>query len=226
MGAEKVLAEDIDKEFLAYCATRKWCKKLFSLAKLLYSDDDAHGFGHVLRVTILSFMLALRSRADVDVVVAASLLHDVGRMGEHSGLHHAQVSALIAEPLLRGIGFPEEKIGLAIRAIITHSFSLGIEKRSIEECIVSDADKIDALGAIGVYRMIYYSGERRRGIRSTLSHYNSKIKGLIDELCLEESRKLGEKISVITSSYFTALEKEYRIYEELEEKIKTLASLS
>ncbi len=225
MGAERVLVKDIDRDFLAYCGTRKWCRKLVLLAKLLYSNDDAHGFGHILRVTLLSFMLARRSHADVDVVVAASLLHDVGRIGEHTGLHHAQASAIIAEPLLRGIGFPEEKIGLAIRAIIAHSFSLGAEKRSIEECIVSDADKIDALGAIGVYRMIYYSGERKRGIRDTLSHYNSKIRRLVNELCLEESKRLGEKISLITSNYFTALEKEFSIYEELEENIGRLASL-
>ncbi len=208
---------------VSYCEEREWCKRLISFVAMLYGDDDHHGLDHVLRVTCWSFILASRVRADIDVVVASALLHDIGRSGEWRGVHHAKASSLIASIVLRSLGFPAEKVENVVKAILAHSYSLGFEKTSLEECVVSDADKLDALGAIGVYRAIAYGVDKKRGIEGTLKHYHEKLKKLYGTLCLEVSKEIGKSLAKALEKYFEQLSSEVEGLTELRQRVLNIA---
>lgn len=157
--------------------------------------DEAHGFPHTIRVACNALEIAVEEDADIDVVLAAALLHDVGRAGEDVlGVHHAVLSAELAPTLLRGAGFPVEKIEAVREAILAHSFSLGGRPSTVEACIVSDADKIDALGAIGFYRMTLVSGETGRPPGDTVAHFYEKLRLLPGLMCTRAGRARAERL--------------------------------
>lgn len=134
--------------------------------------------------------------ADIDVVLAAALLHDVGRSGENTlGVHHAELSAELATLILRGAGFPADKIDSVRRAVLEHSYSRGAKPSSVEACVVSDADKLDALGAIGFYRMALVSGELGRPPGDAVNHFYEKLSRLPGLMCTRAGRARAEKLA-------------------------------
>lgn len=188
---------------------REWLRRLLAVTAAMYPPDDVHGLGHVLRVTCLALKLVEGLEADVDVVVAAGLLHDIGRVSEDwSGIHHAVLSAIIAPWLLRSVGFPEEKISRVVEAILSHSFSLGFKPGSVEAAAISDADKLDAIGAVGIYRAAAEGFRRRRGIKGTIRHYYEKLARLRDMLILPAARRIAEERTRLLDEFFKELELE------------------
>jgi len=120
----------------------------------------------------------------VDVVAAAALLHDAGRpLEKMTGQHHAVLSARLAAAVLESIGFPAEKIGRAIEAIEGHSYSGGGSVDTPEACLLRDADRLDALGALGYARMVYHGCVIGRGIADAEEHYREKLARLPETLC-------------------------------------------
>ena len=120
-------------------------------------DDLAHGWEHVKRVYDLAEQIAHQENADMFVVGAAALLHDLGRaapaeIAPDVAEHHADLSVLLARVLLSEQHVAQEQKEAILHAILAHSFSRGIEPRTLEARIVRDADRIDALGAIGILR--------------------------------------------------------------------------
>ncbi|MGC8838045.1 MAG: HD domain-containing protein, partial [Anaerolineae bacterium] len=91
-------------------------------ARALYTENDpAHGFDHVLRVLALAERIARAEGADLEIVRAAALLHDVGREEEaRTGRCHAQVSAARAREVLHG--HPPERVEAVAQAIAAHRF--------------------------------------------------------------------------------------------------------
>jgi uncharacterized protein len=127
-------------------------------ARQLYTDDDpVHDFDHILRVLALAERIGATEGADMEVLRAAALLHDVGRVeAEASGQDHAQFAAMRARQILDGA--PPEKVDAAVEAILAHRFRSGPPPDSLEGRVLFDADKLDAIGAIGVARAFAYSG--------------------------------------------------------------------
>jgi uncharacterized protein len=126
-------------------------------ARHYYADtaDPAHDFDHVRRVTAMAERIARAEGADVDVVRAAALLHDVGR-GDPAGRDHAEVSAERAREILHA-RMPNQ-VEAVIQAILQHRFRSGPPPQSLEARCLFDADKLDSIGAIGVARAFAYSG--------------------------------------------------------------------
>ncbi len=121
------------------------------------ADDPAHDFDHVLRVTDLAVRLAEAEGADVDIVRTAALLHDVGRKeAEARGLDHAEYAAERAQDILAG--YPPDQVAAVVEAIRAHRFRAGPSPATLEAQVLSDADKLDAIGAIGVARAFAYGG--------------------------------------------------------------------
>ncbi len=178
------------------------------LVKLLMPLDDVHGLGHVLRVRKLALELASEIGEDIDVEVLelASLLHDMGRIAGHE--NHAVVSAKIAELLLTLANYPREKIEKVVDAILSHSYSLGRSPKFIEGMILSDADKLDALGAIGVARVIAYGERYRRNFRASLEHFKSKILKLKEMLYTDVAKRRAEKLSQFVEEFVRQFESE------------------
>ena len=121
-------------------------------ARTLYENADAaHSFDHVLRVTRLAVHLAEAEGADVTVVRTAALLHDVA--DERSDHHLA--SAQVARDLLADM--PPAFVDAVAHCIEAHRFSTPPEPATLEAQCLNDADKLDAIGAIGVARVFAFA---------------------------------------------------------------------
>lgn len=194
-------------------------KREVLLVKSILGDDDAHGWPHVERVARLALRIAIDlGNVDYDVLGASVLYHDLGRPLEGVlGIHHALLSARLARARLKTLGWEREKIALVENAILSHSYSLsksiGVKPESVEAMILSDADKLDALGAIGVARVIITGIHVGRSICNSLEHFKSKILRLPSLLYTEPAKRIAEKLRVIVEHYVKSLEEELGFYE-------------
>lgn len=139
-----------------------WRPRLEALLQAQTSHQDgAHDVGHVQRVVAMALRLAqTEPQADRLVILAAALLHDIVNVPKNSPdrPRASQLAAELAVRLLASAGFPPEKLPGVAHAIAAHSFSAGITPTSIEAQIVQDADRLEALGAIGAARTFYIAG--------------------------------------------------------------------
>ncbi len=115
-------------------------------------DDPAHGWEHVQRVYHLALSIASEEGADALITGLAALLHDIGRLIHRKGMHHALVSVAEAREILVRYPLEQEQVEAILHAIEAHSFSQGIEPRTLEARVLRDADRLDGLGAIGILR--------------------------------------------------------------------------
>ena len=147
----------------------EWRARLAAMAVPDDGADGAHDATHVARVwRAAASLLAEHPEADPLIVLAACHLHDIVNLPKQHP-DRARASRMAAERarrLLADAGFPADKLDGVVHAIEAHSFSAGIAPRTIEACIVQDADRLDALGAVGLARLYYTAG--RMG--SALAH--------------------------------------------------------
>jgi len=116
-----------------------------------------HDFDHVLRVLKLAERIARAENADPQVVRAAVLLHDVGRrQAEAAGVDHAMAAARRAKEIL--VGHPPMKVEKIVGAVAAHRFRTEPKPSTLESQVLYDADKLDAIGAVGVARAFAYGG--------------------------------------------------------------------
>ena len=193
-------------------------KALYELSKIVMGRDPVHGWPHVERVLGLVLRLSekYRDRIDLEALVTATLLHDIGRRFEEDyGEHHAVISARLARHLLEAMGYGEDFISRVEEIILSHSFSLKKKPESLEAMILSDADKLDAIGAIGVVRAFMLGGERRETIEDKVNHFYEKLLKLKELLYLEESIRIAERRHKFLEEFLRELERdleESRIY--------------
>lgn len=169
-----------------------------------------HDATHVLRVRNLALKIA-REIENIDeyVLELAALLHDIGRRGsERTGEHHARTSARLARKLLLDMGLERDIVERICRVIEEHSFSRGTEQTSLEAIVLSDADKLDAIGAIGIARAFMMSGELGRTIEETLEHFENKLLGLHRVLRTEQARKLAERRAEFLRKFYEEILRE------------------
>lgn len=126
-------------------------------ARQLYErSGSGHDFDHVIRVLELAQRIALTEGADLAIVRTAALLHDVGE-NEGRKDHHLR-GAAIARDILQDE--PQEFVEAVAHAIEAHRFRADPTPCTLEAQVVSDADKLDAIGAIGVARVFAHAGSR------------------------------------------------------------------
>ena len=122
--------------------------------------DPVHGFDHIQRVYLMAERLAKAEGADLEIVSAAALLHDIEGShpaGDERHNHHQQ-SADIAAEILREEGWPPERIAAVQHCIRAHRYRDNREPpATLEAKVIFDADKLDVLGAIGVVRVLGYA---------------------------------------------------------------------
>lgn len=129
-------------------------------ARFAVMVDLAHGWEHVERVYRLALHIAESEGGERFIVGAAALMHDLGRSAPEEHRHHADISVELAQEILREHEVPEWVRQRITHAILAHSFSLNKEAETIEARIVRDADRLDALGAIGILRWAVVSEQR------------------------------------------------------------------
>jgi uncharacterized protein len=122
--------------------------------------DAAHDLAHTQRVVANAKKLLDTETADSEIVVAAAWLHDcIVLPKNHPGRNKASAyAAEKAVSFLKTTDFPPGKFNAVYHAIESHSFSANIAPETIEAQIVQDADRIDALGAIGIARCFTVGG--------------------------------------------------------------------
>jgi uncharacterized protein len=128
--------------------------------------DSAHDLAHIQRVVKNAELILRTEEADPETVIAAAWLHDCVTLPKNHP-DRKKASLLAADKatgFLKRTSFPEFKIEQVSHAIEAHSYSAGIQAQTKEACIVQDADRLDALGAIGIARCFLIGGSMNRAL--------------------------------------------------------------
>jgi uncharacterized protein len=200
-----------------------WEARLAALVRRGPTGDVAHDVAHVERVVKNGKRLGRREGANLAVVVPAAWLHDIVVVPKDSP-DRSRASALAAAEatrLLDGIGFPAELLPPIAHAIEAHSFSAAIEPRTLEAMVVQDADRLDALGAIGVARCFATSGSMGRALycaddpmgatralddrEYALDHFAVKLFRVAESLRTESGRAEGRRRADFLRTYVAEL---------------------
>jgi uncharacterized protein len=200
-------------------------------AQTWYQNADAvHDFEHVQRVYRMAERLAQDEGADLEIVRAAALLHDVEGTapGEAARSNHHYASADFATEVLTGEGWPQERITAVQHCIRAHRFRDNREPpKTIEAQVLFDADKLDVLGAIGAARVVIYaalagqplyatpserflqSGEKEQGEPHSAYHeFLFKLSKIKDRLFTQTARSLAEERHHYLQAFFDQLKLE------------------
>jgi uncharacterized protein len=190
-------------------------------------DDPAHGWEHIQRVYKLALYIAERESADFFIVSMAALMHDMGHLSTGKTGHHADLSMSMAGGLLTVYDVPNDTQEAILHAIAAHSFSLGIEPRTLEAKVVRDADRLDSLGAIGILRWAITGAVRRTGDTQTyhpddpfaerhilddrrymLDHFFTKLLKLSSIMTTQTGRVLAEQRTAFMHMYLDEFRRE------------------
>ncbi|MEQ9716071.1 MAG: HD domain-containing protein [Candidatus Asgardarchaeum sp.] len=176
------------------CDLEKYLDKIMFFSKAIMGKSFHHGWPHVERVLNVAHKISQKEGGHYPIIKAAVFLHDIGRYVERSlNSHHAVLSADIAKEFLKSIGVCDYHISEITHIIISHSFTSGIKPRSLEAKIVSDADKIDALGAVGVIRAFLFGESNGRSPNDTLQHFIDKLFKLPDLMYTNTGKIIARK---------------------------------
>ena len=122
-----------------------------------------HNIDHVMRVYSLAITLAENEKIDKEILQLATLLHDIGsdlELADESGkTDHAVESARIAKNILQKIGVSNKKIKHIQNCILSHRYKNKHKPETLEAKLLFDADKLDAIGAIGIARSYVWIGK-------------------------------------------------------------------
>ncbi|MDE3088280.1 MAG: HD domain-containing protein [Chloroflexota bacterium] len=191
---------------------------------------SAHDFDHVLRVLALAERLARAEGADIEIVHAAALLHDIARAEEDatgSG-DHAQMAAPRARALLIARGVAPARADAVAHAIAAHRFRGNVSPQTLEAKVLFDADKLDSIGAIGVARAYAVSGALNQRLWSavdsdavaTRDQHNSnhtavaefavKLSKVRERMHTPAARQIADARHAYMADFFARLEREVR----------------
>jgi len=122
----------------------------------------SHDWEHTRRVRAICMHMAQVEGADREVLDVAACLHDVGRSFQddsNGAVCHAEMGACMAAALLAEFPFADERRRNVIHCIRTHRYRSSSPPQTLEAKILFDADKLDAIGAIGIARAFLFAGE-------------------------------------------------------------------
>ena len=185
--------------------------------------DLAHDLLHVKRVVKLATLIAKKEKAELNVVLPAAWLHDcVSYPKNHplrsqSSLHAADK----AIQFLSSIEYPKQYLDAIHHAIAAHSYSGGLIANTLEAKIVQDADRLDAIGAIGIARCIQVSSQLKRPLYApedafseqrtlddqgfTLDHFYTKLLKLASLMHTQTAQDIAAQRTQFMESYLQQL---------------------
>ncbi|HEX5457561.1 MAG TPA: HD domain-containing protein [Candidatus Nitrosotalea sp.] len=144
--------------------------------KRLAQNDAAHDFEHITRVLKNATMIAGKEKADIRMITAAVLLHDIVSYpkSDPRSKNSSSESAEESRKILQKYNFSQDEIDTISDAIRDHSFSRGVTPNTLEGKILQDADRLDALGAIGIARTFAVGGAENRPFYNDIDPFCSK----------------------------------------------------
>ena len=159
------------------------------IAELFAGHSDGHDLNHSLRVFSNAMAIAKKEPgSDMEVVALASLLHDADDHKLFDTVDNAN-----ARKFLASHGVSPDKAEFICEIINSVSFSKnrGRKPASIEGKIVQDADRLDAMGAMGIARTFAYGGKHGRSLEDGVEHFHEKLLLLKDELNTDAAREMA-----------------------------------
>lgn len=196
---------------------------------ILDGRDPAHDFQHIMRVYRNAQLIGKREGADMDVLLTAALLHDlvVYPKGSAKRSKSADDSADMAEEILKSYGYDKDKIDKISYCIRTHSYSKRLVPSTVEGKILQDADRLDAIGAIGVARTFSVGGLEKRlfydpkdpfcktkrqpdDMKYTVDHFQAKLLKLQKSMHTRTAKKMAKERTNFMVKFLRQMEKEIR----------------
>jgi uncharacterized protein len=210
------IAMPADAEILAVVSAR---------AERLFGDaQGSHDWEHSLRVLRLCRLIGPPEGGDARVLEPAAVLHDIGRCRQDAargGLCHAALGAEMAAELLADLGLDPALSANVIHCIRSHRFRGDARPETCEARILFDADKLDAIGAVGVARAYLFAGEvgamlhnPNHDIRNTRAYtrddtgyreFELKLRHIKDRMLTGEGRRLAEARHRFMMGFFERL---------------------
>jgi uncharacterized protein len=207
----------------------KRIQQLISLVRHYYnSSDPAHDWAHVGRVAATALKLSENLNVNADCVLASVYCHDLINLPkDHPDRSNASsLAAKEATPMLKKCGFTESEITTIQQAIIEHSFSKGLRPTTLEAKIVQDADRLDAIGAIGILRCAAVNAQMKSSFYDPfdplaqdrqfddknfmLDHYFVKLFKLPELMNLPEAKAIAEQRVLFMKNFLQELMTEIR----------------
>ena len=192
----------------------------------IQSGDPAHDLEHIRRVVLNTKKIAKTENLSMEVLLPAAWLHDCVHVAKNSQERStaSQLAADHAVNTLKQHGYPKEHFSAIHHAIEAHSFSANISPHSIEAKVLQDADRIDALGAVGLSRCLMLGGHmgsdlyhsedpfaKNRPLDDTdycIDHFFAKLLGLKNTMQTKAGKALAEKRTKFLSDFLKQLRSE------------------
>ena len=182
---------------------------MLAYVETFFRESGAHDLDHVLRVTRLCEVIGEAEHADMQILIPAALFHDIARPQEKkTGIPHQEEGARIAEAYLRQTGYEPARIPAIVHAIHSHRFSTGPEPETLEAKILSDADKLDAMGAVGIARTFMQAGEHGDGIEGAVGHIHEKLLNLRGLMYTDQGAEIAGQRHALLQEFVDSLEDE------------------
>ena len=199
---------------------KKYVKKFYE------NNDPAHDFSHIMRVYKNAENICKTEKANKKLVLASVLLHDIvkKKKSDKRKKTSAEISAKKSSIILKKLNFSENDELIILDAISNHSFSNKRIPRTIEGKILQDADRLDALGAIGIARVFSVSGAKNRQFyelndpfsnnrqlndkKWALDHFFKKLLVLEHMMNTKAGKIEAKKRTKILKNYLSILKKE------------------
>lgn len=188
----------------------------------------SHDWDHTLRVFHLCRHIGSMEGADMTVLTIAAFLHDIGRSQEDTAygeICHAEKGAEIAEILLKPFPLADERKANVIHCIRAHRFRNKHIPETLEARVLFDADKLDAIGAVGVARAFLFAGEvgarlhsPEKNIETTRPYseddtgyreYKIKLRKIRDRMMTREGKRLARGRHDFMEAFFNRFLMEY-----------------
>lgn len=137
-----------------------WEQRFARFLEQQRDSDAAHDDAHIQRVVANARFLAAEENAQLEVIIPAAWLHDCVTVPKNDR-DRSQASRLAAEragQFLQESAYPAEYVPAIVHAITAHSFTARVEPETLEARVVQDADRLDAIGAIGIARCFVVGG--------------------------------------------------------------------
>ncbi len=187
--------------------------------QLQTGEATGHDWFHTRRVLALSMEIARQEGCRMDIVQAAALLHDVA---DHKFGYTPESRGLLLRQLMTEAAFPAPLQESVIEVVESISFSEGIpchESLRKESDAVKDADRLDALGAIGIARAFAYGGKMGRPIydpedpANSLQHFDDKLLRLAADMRTEAGKALAAQRHEFLLQFKEQFLREWNLYQ-------------
>jgi len=201
-------------------------KSLQDMVRKKIKNDSAHDFNHIMRVYKNAQKLCKKEKANEKLVLSSVLLHDIisyPKSDERNKISSVK-SAEEAKKILKKFDFTDKEIQIVSDAIRDHSFSRGKTPKTLEGKILQDADRLDAIGAIGIARVFAVGGSERRPFYNsndpfcksrppddkawTLDHFYQKLLKLESLMNTKSAKIEAKRRTKILKNYLSELKQE------------------